>query len=211
MPGLLHWEFWQGLTVRLQCSLYRWWIPETLSVNGFQLCYMCIALIKFVKCEEDYPVSRESCASKRRTGLLFRVYIPPFINSDLRFYGARSKFLKNLGDVRRAIHSCDKKRYRAYWRFLYSAAFKSTEDTPRYGVTLPALYSSTSLSRFEKVFGSIGTYERIQCPKFGRERDTYCLEYCTFIPYWDILCFATVIRYVSPVVFLKNYSWNQFI
>lgn len=46
--------------------------------------------------------------------------IPPFINSDLRFYGARSKFLKAaLRDVRRAIHSCDKKRYQMHRRSLY--------------------------------------------------------------------------------------------
>lgn len=66
-----------------------------------------------MRCKEDYPVTAESRAMKKNRASF--PGIPPFINSDLRFYGARSKFLKAaLRDVRKAIHSRDKKRYQMH-------------------------------------------------------------------------------------------------
>jgi len=72
------------------------------------------------------------------------------------------------------------------------------EGAPRYEIISPVLYSSTSLSRFEKIFGTSGTYERIQCPKFWRERDIYYHKYCNFIFLlgYFVLCFPAVIQYV---------------
>lgn len=139
-------------------------------------------------------LQRARASKSRRTGLLFRG-IPPFINSDLRFYGARSKFLKAaLRDVRRAIHSCDKKRYQTHSDVLslVCTILLLSQRRIHHVTWLFRLFCILVLPYLvlRKSLGPVAHMREFDVQSSGVNAILVVTNIALLYFYWDILCFA---------------------
>lgn len=146
-------------------------------------------------------IASENRTSMRRTGLLFQV--PPFINSDLRFYSARSNFLKVvLGDVRRAIHSCDKKCYQAHWRSFYTLLLLSQRRVRHDSRRLPRLFYILALPDLvlRKSSGPVVHIRKFNVQSLGVNailivtNTALLLPFCALLSCCYIICFTCCLQ-----------------